>query len=287
MYFLAFEDGAGYIGQAVDVVRRFSQHVANHGDIRAMSFRRVRRDALSAEERRCIWAAESANVRLRNIAHMSVITGETDLDLVVSPAAQSRWEASGVQPRGKASRPTDSALRKRYEKKYERMIGCEGAEETVSLLRRYREIGLLAPAQTELSFWAVSCLPVIRRGKFLLFARVNVNWQEVLTIGIDESGMFASVHLSESVLRGDLGAKWLTDLRRTVRDVDSYDHKYRPGGIDQVQLVASSYRGIRRLLEVSPVVASIRHFNLNLMRKGGTPSSKFHCFSLADEMYRR
>lgn len=95
IYVLGFANGERYVGQAVDVVRRFSQHRKNHGDITHMSFRQVEKAELNEVERHCIHTLEAQGLRLRNISHMSVVQGERDLDLVIAPEEQEHHDCGG------------------------------------------------------------------------------------------------------------------------------------------------------------------------------------------------
>lgn len=83
IYVLHCSNGEYYAGQAVDVIRRYTQHRMTHTDIRKISFKRLTRDMLDDEERNVIWTLESQGVALRNIALASVPVGESDFDLVM------------------------------------------------------------------------------------------------------------------------------------------------------------------------------------------------------------
>ena len=99
-----------------------------------MTFKRLSRTKLGDEERRCIWAAEAAHVRLRNIVHVSVVSGETDLDLVVMPEHQEAWRAEAAIDLTPGRRGNDKALRERYIQKFERTRKLPYATGTIELL---------------------------------------------------------------------------------------------------------------------------------------------------------
>ncbi|MCC6177254.1 MAG: hypothetical protein IT305_18265 [Chloroflexi bacterium] len=50
IYVLHFANGQHYVGQSVEVVRRYGDHRRNHPDIAEISFREVPQDALDTEE---------------------------------------------------------------------------------------------------------------------------------------------------------------------------------------------------------------------------------------------
>lgn len=80
-----------YVGQAVDVVRRFAQHRRALGPIEALSFMPVLAADLDAREQAWIRAVEDADLRIANVMHVSDVQGERDLDLLVAPDLQERW----------------------------------------------------------------------------------------------------------------------------------------------------------------------------------------------------
>jgi hypothetical protein len=81
IYVLQFSNGEAYVGQAVDVTRRYVQHRQTHDDIERIHFRVVSRKNLNEEERNVIWTLEQNGYHLRNIIFTSVLQGEADFDL--------------------------------------------------------------------------------------------------------------------------------------------------------------------------------------------------------------
>ncbi|MGH7861619.1 MAG: hypothetical protein ACREOS_05195, partial [Candidatus Dormibacteraceae bacterium] len=102
IYVLSFSNGEAYAGQAVDVTRRYVQHCKVHGDIEAMTFKAVRQDNLNQEERAVIRKLESDGIKLRNVVFVSVPSGPSDFDLIMSIEDQSRWltDIAYVDPGG-------------------------------------------------------------------------------------------------------------------------------------------------------------------------------------------
>ncbi len=84
IYILYFTTGEYYIGQAVDVTRRYIQHSKNHADIQQISFRQVNPLLLNEVERETIGAFERQGYQLRNIALTSIPKGESDFDFIMS-----------------------------------------------------------------------------------------------------------------------------------------------------------------------------------------------------------
>lgn len=57
IYVLHFGNGEFYVGQAVDVTRRYVQHCKNHEDIQHISFKQVANSKLNERERETIGVA--------------------------------------------------------------------------------------------------------------------------------------------------------------------------------------------------------------------------------------
>jgi predicted GIY-YIG superfamily endonuclease len=91
IYVLHFSNGEYYVGQTVDIVRRFAQHSHTHKDIESISFKKVARKHLNIEEENAVRHLETAQLRLRNIQLVSFSYAKTDFELIMSPEDQERW----------------------------------------------------------------------------------------------------------------------------------------------------------------------------------------------------
>lgn len=58
IYVLRFSNGEFYVGQAVDVTRRYAQHRKTYSDIEEIAFKPVPKDKLGEEERSLIGRLE-------------------------------------------------------------------------------------------------------------------------------------------------------------------------------------------------------------------------------------
>lgn len=283
LYILHFKTGELYAGQAVDVTSRYVQHCKVHEDIEFLAFRPLAKGRLDEEERSLIHRLEGSGYKLRNIVHTSVPFGPSDLDLVVDPAAQDRWVATGQQPgTAKRIRAVDHDLRRKYQRKCEQLLATPEGEAVVALLRLYVGTTILAPRLTELAFWSVSCLPadsLARRGERVL-ARVNINWQVGLTISTYAGDLECSVYGAQSVRAGWTGASNLAEIPGLTES----QNLLGPGGHDQFNLIARGAEAMDRLLSSPDVIAAARAFNVRLMRKGPCAYSRYHCLSLADHL---
>lgn len=280
IYILGFKTGERYVGQAVDVVRRFGQHRKTHGDIAHVTFQQVKPQDLNRVERHCVHKLEAAGTPLRNIALMSLVAGERDLDLVITPGEQEAWLSDAGTLSTSGERVQDAALRQRHHKRYAQLLTLPHAQDALTVLGLYLDTALPAPRRTELSFWMVSCLPYGAKPEGTLYARVSLNMQEVFSLYGHPEGLSASFHLARSPFREELGENWMGELAQEGWDVS--DHAYVPGGQDQFELFTADTENLLTLV-LDPVASTaMALLNLRLMRKGPTYYGRSHCLDLVD-----
>lgn len=280
VYLLGFRDSVFYIGKAIDVVRRFSQHRRVHDDICAFTFLPVRRRDLDITERDLIHSAERLRLPLTNNVHVSGIVGETDLDALFSPAEQRAWlEApTTFNARDTQSRLPLESQRLRTSRQYARFALRPDAARVAACLTSFISATVPAPFRTEYSFWSLSCLP---SGPGPRLACLCINMMEVLTIGCQEStpDHWAFINISEQTLRQTYPGR--RSLKARHPGVEERVCSYRTAGYDQVSLDCLSLDALSSLLIDPAVQRASAHFNLRLMRKGAAMFSRYHCVDLA------
>lgn len=276
IYVLRFANGEFYAGKSVEVTRRYVGHRIKHRDIEEITFRRVLERELNHEERNVIEQLESNGVPLRNITFASIPKGESDFDLIMPPAEQSRWleDLSYVDDEGE--RLIDPDLRRRYERQFERLLKMPYAQEVFDILQTYVKAGIPAIRRGEVSFWACSCLPTSN-----VYSRINVNWQEVLTVFDSDGSLWFSFHLADSPLEEPFGDNPELLFERHPTLVWE-DHRYAPGGSDQIRLLIRGAENAKTFITDVDILPAIRLFNLRLMQKGPCTYGRFHCMDLAD-----
>lgn len=284
IYILHFTDGWFYVGQAVDITRRYVQHRQVHLDIERISFKSVGNANLDAEERVAVRTLEDAGYRLRNIALVSMPMGETDFDVVMDRAEQERWLVGGTYAESVRNRITDTELRTKYRRKYQQLRQMPHSADAIALLRAYVQKCVPAFVGGEQSFWSCTCLPSYPKPSITILSRININWQEVFTLFTQEQELYATWHLAHSPFGS--GQSWtLSKLKLVMRykaDIDL--HRYTPGGDDQFALTACGPKNLLRMLNDRQIIAAARLFNLRLCRKGPNQFSRYHCLDLADEL---
>ncbi|WP_291432219.1 hypothetical protein [Deinococcus sp.] len=286
IYLMVFENGEAYAGQAVDVVRRYAQHRKTYADITQMTFQSVPADDLNHVEEQVIHHLQRHGVLLRNIALMSHVLGERNFDQVVPPADQDRW-LGGELLTDSNEAIRDEDLRRRLAPRFQTFQKLPHADHATDLLNMYLTAVISAPRRTELTFWAVSCLPgqnanvTARAGQ--VYYRVNLNMQEVLTAFEHEGELAVSFHVAQSPLAAGFGPNWLDFFNNG--DYQATLHGYQPGGPDQCELIALNAPAAAALIVDEHVSAAMRLMNLRLMRKGATYYGRYHNLDLADAAF--
>ncbi|MBA2527293.1 MAG: hypothetical protein H0V18_16160 [Pyrinomonadaceae bacterium] len=278
IYVLRFSNEEFYVGQAVDVTRRYAQHRKIHADIEQMAFKQMPRGKLDEEERSLIWRLERQGWPLRNVIGPSIPRGESDFDLVMPPEEQERWLGDLGYADESGERLIDPELRRRFRGHFQRFLGLPRAEEALDVLRTYVKVGIPAIRRGEVSFWACSCLPTKD-----VYSRVNLYWQEVFTVSTSLNDLRFSFHLARSPLVKAFGSNESPLLKRhpTLRYID---HRYGPGGQDQTNYEVRGAKAAKELLADEDVLRGIRLFNLRLMQKGPSNFGRYHCMDLADRL---
>ncbi len=184
IYILHFQNGEYYVGLAIDVVKRHAQHRLNHSDIEYISFKEVDKERLSQVEKQTVHELENLKKPLRNISLVSIVSGDTDLDLIVTPEEQQQWinYELGIESLT-TERFNYPELRTKYAGKFAKLKSSKYFAQICEILQNYVRDAIPFPCKTEYSFWSCSCLPAGSGG---VFARINIFWQEVLTIYEDD-----------------------------------------------------------------------------------------------------
>lgn len=282
IYVLIFESGEMYCGQAVDATRRFVQHLKNHRDIVAMTFKRVLKEGLDEDEQACIETLEGEGCPLRNVVFTSIPKGESDFDLVMSVEDQDRWlDDVEYRPRGDL-RPDDPDIRRKHVAKFHCFLKNPVGNDAVKVLHRYIDVAIPIPEATELSFWAISCMVKSTR-ELRVLSRMNLNMQEVMTLLEANGNLEITWHCAKSPLE-KLSDKAFDALEQRY-GLWFDDHRYRPGGPDQIWIGVKGVHAALDLLREPAVIQSMRLMNLRLMKKGPSYYGRTHCFSLADAAY--
>lgn len=288
IYLLAFKSGLYYVGQAIEVVRRFSQHRKNHDDIVGFSFIPVPKCNLDVTEKSLIFKAETLGLKITNAVHVTSIVGDTDFDLVVPVTEQLDWlstigRTAPLENSGpKIVLPESQQVR--YSKQFSKFKKQPLSARSLSLLRQYLLACVPAPRRTEYSFWSVSCLPTTSNAEWKRLLCVNAAFMELFVIGYEGDNpnkMWSFINVAEDVLL----EHWKSNnrLKKKYPFLRLEKSNYRDAGQHQVRLLcvggAASMEQILKDPGISKAAATLV---LRVMRKRATIYGKYHCPQLAD-----
>lgn len=288
VYLLEFLGARFYIGQAVDVVRRFGQHRKNYDDIIGFSFIPVRRGSLDEVERDLIHKAEQLNWVILNTVHASSVVGETDLDMILSSAEQSEWlsSPSRFNANDKAAPiALYGAQLERFANQFEKFKLHALFTSATNLLATYVQRCVPAPKRTEYSFWTVSSLPSTNRNTWPRLVCVSAGVMELFVVGFHKqkpSELWGFVTVASDVLFGTFNNEEL--LQDFFPSVEIINRNYQDAGQHQLTLCASDELSFRTLLQHGVVQQAAAMLALRVMRKRATIYSKFHCQQLANHV---
>ncbi len=280
IYVLHFENNQYYVGQATDVTRRYAQHKKEHGDVQELAFCPLAITRLDAVEQSLIREFELRGIPLRNVNFTSIPTGESDLDLVCSADTQRDWESDLSTSAPSQTQILDEPdLRVKHSKRFLKLAQHKHFKSSIlPFLVKYFTRCVLNPAETELTFWSLTCgTRVFLDASDITLARLNLFRCEVLTIWVDRHRNLAfSFHLTKSCL----SAAHLRSLK--LRSLRISDQAYETGGPDQFCIQVYGAENAMSLLEDDRVIRAIRTFNLRQMEKGPTIYRRYHCLNFAE-----
>ena len=278
IYILRFRDNYFYVGQALDVIKRFIQHTKNHDDIQEISFKTFPQNVLNKIEQELVKSLEKKSIKLRNISLTSIPKGDTDLDLIIPYDQQQVWINSNFENKLNEHYIDQPNLQEKYFRKYQRLIKREDFEISIKpFLIEYFKRCVLQPAKTEISFWAITCLTkAFSNLNNIAICRLNFFWCEVLTIWLnDNKNIVYTFHLTKSLLT----KTYLKSLK--IKTLEINDHFYLRGGPDQFVVEVEGVGDALKLLQNNNVILAIKTFNLRQMQKGATVFGRYHCIDLA------
>ena len=288
IYLLAFPAELFYIGQAIDVVRRFSQHRRNYDDIIGLSFIPVPKATLNDVEKELIFKAESIGFKLKNAVHVSSIIGDADFDLVMPISEQEIWLSAS--PRFDTD--TDGNLPKiilpesqqiRFSKNFDQFTKHPLAQNALVLLTQYVHECIPAPRRTEYSFWSVSCMPSTNKNTWPRLFCVNAASMELFVVGWkkNSNSLWSFLTIDADVL----SQHWPDpeEFCQKFPSVEFINREYRDAGQNQITLCCNGDARMDLLLADQGICEAAAALNLRVMRKRASFYMQYHCPQLANE----
>lgn len=291
VYCLGFRGDIFYIGQAVDVVRRFAQHRRNYDDIILFYFMPAPKNQLDEIEKGLIYKAEAIGVKLKNAVHVSSILGETDFDLVMPIDEQEAWLSANSRlpaiPDEYAPRiilPERQLVR--FSKNLDQFTKHPLRTSALTLLKKYICECIPVPRRAEYSFWSVSCMPSTNKNTWPRLFCVNAASMELFVVGWKKSSnlLWSVLTVDEDVLM----QYWPNPdaFLERFSSVELYSRGYRDAGQNQITL-CSSGNDVGLLLADPGVCKAAAALALRVMRKRANFYMQYHCSPLVDQALLR
>ena len=276
-----------YVGQTVDVVRRFSQHRRVHEDIIGFSFISVVKLELDDTEKTLIFKAESVGIEITNAVHVTNVVGDTDFDLVVSAAEQDAWlntsslASDAALMASKIILPQAQQLR--FSKHFARFVKHGLSPKALALLKNYLSSCVPVPRRTEYSFWSVSCMPSTNQNSWPRLLCLNAGVMEIFVVGWEKQNpdaLWSFITVAEDVLLEHWQS--IDELVKTYPFINIVRRAYRDAGQHQVTFHIQGNGLMEKLLADRSICRAAAVLVLRVMRKRATIYSKFHCPQLAN-----
>lgn len=193
IYWLTFDDGSEYIGQAVEMVRRVATHRRTQaGTITGLAFAPVPREDLDVAERWFIASREAADASLRNklLTRTPGGPGPGSFEVSEGVSVALPWDRA---QRGRAEPLPGSCLDSAataaagHAGKWDRLQAHPSWPRVRLFLRHFVAETLSSPHLTAGALWTVSALPnTARRPGWYRLCTLNVGRIEAVYIGHDE-----------------------------------------------------------------------------------------------------
>jgi predicted GIY-YIG superfamily endonuclease len=298
IYLLNFSDDTFYIGQAIDVVKRFSQHRKSYENVRNIVrfwFIEVKKEELNIVEEKLIKSAAREGLLITNKTFVSNIIGDTDLDSIIDTIEQNQWLEDGknISNEGFDLYSTiDIQYKIKYQHNFEKLKNNENYAQIQRILKQYIEKCIPAYKKTEHSFWSLSCMPSTNGGTYPRYFCMNINAMEVFVLGYDkkEKRFFGFINITTKFLDKVDAKKVIEELYEKYSELEIEESNYRAAGEDQICLSfydLDNFDQFERFFRTEgKIIDSIKEMNLRLMRKGGTIYSPYHCFELANDVLK-
>ncbi|GAA5230033.1 GIY-YIG nuclease family protein [Arthrobacter cryoconiti] len=283
IYVLEFEDGVRYVGQTVNIIRRYADHRRTHGDILAFGFAPCERELLDAYERAAI-VHEQRGYSLRNKMLTDQPGGRGDLEIEMAVGARLTlpWERSRRLTVSEEPRQSkDGRFWQLSERRDYRQIRDE--------LARYMHETIPSPSRTGGLLWSLTAFPSTRkyRDHRRLFT-LNVGSVEALYVTEQDlkngsTELEWTVNLWPEELSPKLEALKDRWLRRVTSQVST---NYRSAG-PVLTLDCVGTDTFSRVLEQPFILDAAYRLNVTMMRRSTTVFAKHHNHAFAADILRK
>jgi len=297
IYVLHHENGQHYVGQSIDVVKRYAQHKKSDNlfDISQISFKVVGEVDLDSEEKRVIKALENSGLLLRNTQYATFSFGKTSLDDLMPQSVQERFYTDMNFSDLDGERQDEPNIREKYHNHYLKFRSLPDSDQIVDALAFYVTQTIPAPKRTEMIYWNVSCMT---GGDKYPLIRINVGMQMTVEMQFHSKYPRFYVYITRELLSKILPfpidgvgeemriftiPDWKLDDEDSDIQIGLETSFLKEGGDDQLIMALTNPYDLRRATFYLKRI--MRIFNLGLMQKSRCMWSKSHCFDLADHLF--
>ncbi len=172
IYVIEFDDGTKYVGQSIDVVKRFWDHThgSNHhsawGDVVALSFAPAPPLELDILEKQMIQYQLDAGVLLRNRSGVLASEGPSPLDLVITVTDQKHWILGDWEPSPSDRAAFVRAVEASAPTKLEKNSPPEVVQAVIKDIAFALEHIIPVAPETERTYWTLSDYPSTAGGRY-------------------------------------------------------------------------------------------------------------------------
>jgi hypothetical protein len=287
VYLLVLSDGNFYVGQAKDVVRRFSQHRRTFRErLVGFSFQRVPLNQLDEVEQRLIKTAGRLGMPLEQVDWTTVSVKPSDLLEIVDAADFEMWRKDPRQHLLSDQWPMfmpEAGRRSRDAQALRQLLDEPAGEQAVGLCAEFLQHCVPAARRTAPDYWNVACLPSTNRSHSPRLVCVSAHVMEVFVLGRSKDSpddTWGFLVCARSPLEAAYGS--LAKAGRALRVDEVGERTYKSAGHDQCQLFVDSFAAMRRLLAAAPVREAAQLLMYRVMQKGVNRYARFHCSALAE-----
>lgn len=280
IYILEFAGGERYVGQSVDVVRRFADHRRRWDDIEAVQFLPVPAPMLDEVERQTVHKHVEQGVHLRNIQLLNTSWSPSTLDAEIDLPMQESWVTGAAPDPSEDPRTAIARRRLAMRPRYQRLLTHPQADMILADLTAYVRDAIIWPSHTVEARWTVSVFPSTGRSRDQQrVICVNCGLVETFVVLEDRTTQecFWFMNLDPAAIRS-------RDLPRELRPCYETTEGYRSAG-KIGRLVLDTAGDIAELMEEVPALKKgARSLALGLMRKQPAMFARSHCDDLADDI---
>jgi hypothetical protein len=273
IYVLTFTDGTEYVGQAVDILSRYRSHARRHGDsIVCIDFAPTSRLSLENLELLTIRWRQKNGAKLRNRLLVGPVGAHDHLDHWAPSTFPLSFDVLPVENRLETfDRVERNRTAIQSTRSFVRLITHPDAQSIIDTMALFLYHALPRPGLAEQTSWVVTAMPRSDDGVQRLACLTLHNIQVLTFIDVNSRSTQVIMNLAE---------KPRLDIRYYPRQVN-----YHPVHETMQRVQLDERSAIEALYHDPDLSSAVRLTASNLIQRGTSLISGFHCRPLADAIY--